>query len=59
MSDIISAQQLRLAAEGKVNESNMNSVLVALNACGKKFDGCCNDCHADDKSSRLQASLTG
>jgi len=37
MSEIISAQQLRLAAKGKVNESNINSVLVALNAYGKKF----------------------
>jgi putative chitinase len=37
MGEIISAQQLRLAAKGKVNESNMNSVLVALNAYGKKF----------------------
>ncbi len=37
MNEIISAQQLRLAAKGKVNESNMNSVLVALNTYGKKF----------------------
>ena len=37
MNEIISAQRLRLAAKGKVNESNMNSVLVALNTYGKKF----------------------
>lgn len=37
MGEIISAQQLRSAAKGKVNESNMNSVLVALNAYGQKF----------------------
>jgi putative chitinase len=37
MNEIISAQRLRLAAKGKVNESNMNSVLVALNGYGKKF----------------------
>jgi len=37
MGEIISAQQLRLAAKGKVNESNMNSVLVALNTYGAQF----------------------
>lgn len=34
MNQIVSAQQLRLAAKGKVNESNMNSVLVALGRFG-------------------------
>lgn len=34
MNEIISAQRLRLAAKGKVNESNMNSVLVALDRYG-------------------------
>lgn len=34
MGEIISAQQLRSAAKGKVNESNMNSVLVALDKFG-------------------------
>lgn len=37
MGEIISAQQLRLAAKGKVNESNMNSVLVALNQFGRAY----------------------
>lgn len=37
MSEIISAQQLRSAAKGKVNEANMNSVLVALNEYGQRF----------------------
>lgn len=37
MGEIISAQQLRSAAKGKVNESNMNSVLVALNQFGRTY----------------------
>jgi putative chitinase len=37
MTEIISAERLRSAAKGKVNESNMNSVLVALNEYGKRF----------------------
>lgn len=37
MSEIISAEQIRAAAKGKVNESNMNSVLVALNDYGRRF----------------------
>ena len=37
MGEIISAQQLRSAAKGKVNESNMNSVLVALNQFGRAY----------------------
>lgn len=36
MGEIISAQQLRSAAKGKVNESNLNSVLVALKRRCKK-----------------------
>lgn len=38
MGEIISAQQLRSAAKGKVNESNMNSVLVALDQFGAKLE---------------------
>lgn len=38
MGEIISAQQLRLAAKGKVNESNMNSVLVALDQFGARLE---------------------
>lgn len=34
MSEIISAHQLRSAAKGKVNESNMNAVLIALHQFG-------------------------
>lgn len=37
MNEIISAHQLRSAAKGKVNESNMNSMLVALNSYGATF----------------------
>ena len=37
MTDIISADQLRTAAKGKVNEVNMNSMLVALNEYGARF----------------------
>lgn len=37
MGEIISAEQLRSAAKGKVNEANMNSVLVALNEYGQRF----------------------
>lgn len=34
MNEIISPQQIRLAAKGKVNDANMNSVLVALDKFG-------------------------
>jgi putative chitinase len=34
MGDIVTAQQIRAAAKGSVNESNMNSVIVALDRFG-------------------------
>lgn len=45
MGEIISAQQLRAASKGKVNESNMNSVLVALNQYGPMFTYVDDDPH--------------
>ncbi|PWE57675.1 chitinase [Metarhizobium album] len=37
MADIISGDQLRAIAKGKVNESNMTSVLIALNTYGARY----------------------
>jgi putative chitinase len=37
MGDIVTAQRIRAAAKGPMNESNMNSVVVSLNQFGATF----------------------